>query len=165
MRLAILSDTHLPRGTRTIPTDCLERCREADAILHAGDLIDASVLDLLRSLGPPVHAVHGNVDSAAVCAILPAQLEIELAGARVGILHAPGPASGRLARLRAAFPGAAAVIFGHTHMPEHAESAGFQIFNPGSPTERRRAPAHTMGIANVADGRISFELHVVSPDD
>jgi putative phosphoesterase len=165
MRLAILSDTHLPRGSRTIPADCLRHCRESDAILHAGDLIDVPVLDLLRSLGPPVHAVHGNVDSAAVRTLVPDRLEIDVAGVRLGMLHIPGPASGRLARLRAAFPSADAVIFGHTHMPEHAEADGFQIFNPGSPTERRRAPAHTMGVATVAGGRISFELHVVSPDD
>jgi predicted phosphodiesterase len=53
------------------------------------------------------------------------------------------------------------VVFGHTHTPEHAERDGFQIFNPGSPTERRRAPAHTMGMAEIAAGRISFELVVV----
>jgi uncharacterized protein len=161
MRLAILSDTHLPRGSRAIPPGALERCREADAILHAGDLIDTPVLELLRSLGPPVHAVHGNVDSAAVRGILPARVELEFDGVVIGMLHIPGPTTGRLERLRAAFPASAAVIFGHTHVPEHAESAGFQIFNPGSPTERRRAPAHTMGIATVADGRVTFELHVV----
>jgi putative phosphoesterase len=161
MRVAIVSDTHLPRGDRSIPRACLDRCRESDAILHAGDLIDTPVLELLRSLGPPVHAVHGNVDSAAVRAILPDRLEIDLAGVRIGMIHAPGPATGRLDRLRAAFPRAAAVIFGHTHMPEHAESAGFQIFNPGSPTERRRAPTHTMGSLSLADGRATFELHVI----
>jgi len=159
MRLAILSDTHLPRGRRSIPASFLDRCRAADAVLHAGDLIDTPVLELLRSLGPPVHAVHGNIDSAAVRAVLPDRLELELAGVRLGMLHIPGPQQGRLERLRAAFPTADAVIFGHTHMPEHAESGGFQIFNPGSPTERRRAPAHTMGIATLADGRVTFELH------
>ncbi len=161
MRLAILSDTHLPRGRRSIPASFLDRCREADAVLHAGDLIDTPVLDLLRSLGPPVHAVHGNVDSTAVRALLPARVELDFEGVRVGILHIPGPSSGRLARLRSAFPKADAVIFGHTHMPEHAEAGGFQIFNPGSPTDRRRAPAHTMGIATVAEHRVTFELHAV----
>ena len=53
------------------------------------------------------------------------------------------------------------MIFGHTHMPEHGEREGFQIFNPGSPTERRRAPVHTMGVAQVTGGRISFELVVL----
>ena len=76
-------------------------------------------------------------------------------------MHDPGRAAGRLERLRAAFPRCEAVVFGHTHMPEHRERDGFAIFNPGSPTERRRAPAHTMGIATINDGRIAFELLVV----
>jgi putative phosphoesterase len=158
MRIAIISDTHMPRGNRRIPPGCLERCRAADAILHAGDLVDVPVVELLRTLGPPLHAIHGNVDTAAVRALLPARAELELAGVRIGMTHAPGPATGRLQRLRAAFPGCQAVVFGHTHMPEHDEQDGFQIFNPGSPTERRRAPLHTMGMATVADGAIAFEL-------
>jgi putative phosphoesterase len=161
MRLAILSDTHLPRGPRTIPEACLELCRGADAILHAGDLVDVQVLELLRSLGPPVHAIHGNVDSAAVRMLLAPRLVVALGGVRIGMIHAPGPATGRLDALHAKFPRCDAVVFGHTHMPEHAERDGFQIFNPGSPTERRRAPAHTMGIATIDGGRISFELLVV----
>lgn len=161
MRLAIISDTHLPRGARAIPAACLERCAAADAILHAGDLTDVSVLELLRGLGPPVHAVHGNVDGAAVRHLLPARLERTFGGARIGMTHIPGPTSGRLARLRADFPGCAAVVFGHTHMPEHAEQDGFQIFNPGSPTERRRAPTHTMGLATIDGGHVAFELLAV----
>jgi len=161
MRLAIISDTHMPRGARAIPQACLERCREADAILHAGDLFDMPVLELLRSLGPPVHAIYGNVDSAAVRAVLPARLEADFAGVRIGMVHAPGPAHGRLEALRAKFPRCDAVVFGHTHLPEHAERDGFAIFNPGSPTERRRAPAHTMGLATIAAGHVTFELHVV----
>ena len=161
MQLAIVSDTHLPRGARAIPAACLERCRVADAILHAGDLSDLPVLELLRSLGPPVHAIHGNVDSASVCALLPGRLELTLDGVRIGMTHIPGPAAGRLQRLRAEFPGCDAVVFGHTHMPEHDELDGFQIFNPGSPTERRRAPVHTMGAAAIEAGRITFELHAL----
>ncbi len=161
MELAIISDTHMPRGERAIPARCLARCRAADRILHAGDLIDLSVLELLRSLGPPVHAISGNVDDAAVCAVVPQRLEIALEGVRLGMTHIPGPAAGRLERLRAGFPGCDAVVFGHTHMPEHAARDGFQIFNPGSPTERRRAPARTMGLARIAAGAIAFELHVV----
>ena len=161
MELAIVSDTHMPRGDRAIPARCLQRCREADLILHAGDLSDLAVLRTLQSLGPAVHAIHGNVDNAAVRAVLPARLELELGGVRVGMTHVPGPREGRLARLRAAFPLCQAVVFGHTHMPEHAEDGGFQIFNPGSPTERRRAPAHTMGLARIDGGQIAFELLVV----
>jgi predicted phosphodiesterase len=75
------------------------------------------------------------------------------------MVHDAGPARGRLARLRRRFPGAAAVVFGHSHLPLHERDAdGFQIFNPGSPTERRRAPTHTMGIARVEASAVSFEL-------
>jgi len=162
MQLAIISDTHMPRGARAIPDACLERCRGADAILHAGDLVDVPVLELLRSLGPPLHAISGNVDTQAVRRLVPARLQLELGGARIGMVHIPGPAAGRLERLRADFPGCDAVIFGHTHMPEHAERDGFQIFNPGSPTERRRAPARTMGLATIEAGAIAFELLTLS---
>jgi putative phosphoesterase len=151
----------MPRGARAIPAACLERCRAADAILHAGDLIDVSVLDALRGLGPPLLAVCGNVDGDALRRLLPARAEHEFEGVRIGLTHDPGAAAGRLERLRAAFPRCDAVVFGHTHVPQHAERDGFQIFNPGSPTERRRAPAHTMGLAAIEEGRVTFELLVL----
>jgi putative phosphoesterase len=160
--LAILSDTHLPRGGRSIPERCLEHCRAADAILHAGDFTGLEVLDELRALGPPVHGVRGNNETPALAAQLPVRLELEFAGVRVGMIHQPGPASGRLDALQALFPGCDAVVFGHTHMPELARGERFQIFNPGSPTERRRhTPAHTMGLARVSERQISFELATV----
>jgi putative phosphoesterase len=162
MRIAIISDTHMPRGARALPQACVEHCAAADEILHAGDLSDVSVLDMLRAIGPPVHAIHGNVDSEAVCRLLPSRLVLERDGVRIGMTHIPGPASGRLARLRASFPNSDAVVFGHTHMPEHQQLDGFQIFNPGSPTERRRAPVHTMGLATIDGGHMTFELLVVA---
>ncbi len=159
MRLAIISDTHMPKGTRALPAGCVRRLREADAILHAGDLIAPGVLRSLEILGPPVHAVHGNVDTAELQATLPATVELEFEGIRIAMTHDGGPANGRLGRLRRDFPRAAAVIFGHSHLPLHERGEdGFQIFNPGSPTERRRAPAHTMGIADVDAAGISLAL-------
>ena len=71
MRLAIISDTHMPRGGRALPPACVEHLRDADAILHAGDFMELSVLEELQALGPPVHAVRGNVDSAELQARLP----------------------------------------------------------------------------------------------
>ena len=164
MRVAIVSDTHMPRGPRRLPDACVERLREADAILHAGDLIRVEVLELLEAIGPPVHAIAGNVDDAAVRAKLPDTRVVELGGARIGMVHDPGRKEGRLARLRDRFRDADAVVYGHTHMPEHLTDpqTGFQAFNPGSPTERRRAPGHTMGLATVAaDGALTFELVAV----
>jgi putative phosphoesterase len=158
VELAIISDTHMPRGARAIPDACLERMRAADAILHAGDLVALEVLTLLESLGPPVHAVHGNVDEPDVRMRLPAVRVVQAAGARIVMTHDGGPSGRRLERLRRRFADADAVVFGHSHLPLHEERDGFHIFNPGSPTERRRAPAHTMGVATAADGRLRFEL-------
>jgi putative phosphoesterase len=158
MQLAIISDTHMPRGGRALPAGCVERLRAADAILHAGDFVEAPVLAALEALGPPLHAVRGNVDSAELQARLPLTRIVEAGAARIAMIHDAGPAAGRLARMRRRFPDADAVVFGHSHLPLHEERDGFHIFNPGSPTERRRAPAHTMGLATARDGRLAFTL-------
>jgi uncharacterized protein len=130
-------------------------------ILHAGDLMTMAVLRELETYGEVV-AVHGNVDDAEVRAALPASAEIEAGGATIAVTHDAGPAKGRLARMRRRFPEADAVVFGHSHIPLHERAEdGFQIFNPGSPTERRRSPSHTMGVAHADDGRVSFELIVL----
>ena len=158
MRLAIISDTHLPRGARRLPEACVQRLRAADLVLHAGDLIAPEVLEELRALGPPVAAVHGNVDADAVRRVLPAERVVEAGGVRIGMIHDAGPAGGRLERLRARFPDCGAVVFGHSHIPTHERAPdGFQIFNPGSPTDRRRQPVHTMGEAQVRDGTVVFD--------
>jgi putative phosphoesterase len=154
--IAVISDTHMPRGARRLPVEHLEG---ADVILHAGDLMERSVLEALQALGPPVHAVRGNVDSAWLQARLPLQRTLEFEGVRIGMLHDAGPAAGRLERLRRRFPDEHAVIFGHSHIPLHETAPdGFQIFNPGSPTEKRRQPRHTMGLAHIRDGRVTFEV-------
>jgi putative phosphoesterase len=158
MLLAVISDTHLPRGSRRLPDGCLRRMREADLILHAGDVLTASTLAELELIGPPVVAVQGNQDDAELCRQLPVERTVEAEGARIGMVHDAGPSKGRLKRLRSRFPEADAVVFGHSHLPLHEQDDGFQIFNPGSPTDRRRAPSHTMGLARVDDGSVAFEL-------
>jgi uncharacterized protein len=162
VQIAIISDTHMPRARRRLPEWCVERLRAADLILHAGDLIALSVLHELESYGGVV-AVYGNVDEPRVRGVLPASATVETAAGAIGLVHDAGPARGRLTRLRRKFPNAAAVVFGHSHIPLHEQdSDGFQVFNPGSPTERRQAPAYTMGLATVSDGRVTFELIAVA---
>jgi hypothetical protein len=158
VEIAIISDTHMPRRARRLPAACVGRLRSADLIVHAGDLRRLEVLDELRSLGEVV-AVHGNVDDAAVRRALPASATVRAGGHRLTVIHDAGPARGRLARLRGRFPDADAVIFGHSHIPLLERSPdGFQILNPGSPTERRRAPHHTMAIGHAGEGELAFEL-------
>ena len=160
MRVAIVSDTHLPRGARWLPEACVRRIAAADLLLHAGDFSTAAVLRELEAIGPPVMGVHGNVDSAELRRLLPAERVVEADGARIAMLHDAGPRAGRLSRMQARFgERAQALVFGHSHLPLHEQAEdGFQIFNPGSPTERRRAPRHTMGMARVEGGRLQFEL-------
>ncbi|MEA2281047.1 MAG: uncharacterized protein QOK21_1654 [Solirubrobacteraceae bacterium] len=158
MRLAIISDTHLPRGRRRLSAGCVERLRDADAILHAGDFVEAPVLRTLEGLGPPVHAVAGNQDDPVLRHVLPEVRTVAAGGATIAMLHDAGPAAGRLARMRRRFPGVDAVVFGHSHIPLLEQDGGFAIFNPGSPTDKRRQPVHTMGLATVGDGGLRFEL-------
>ena len=159
MRLAILSDTHLPKGRRALPPACLKRLAAADAILHAGDFTAASVYEELRRIGPPLHAVHGNVDPLELRRRLPESIEIELDGVRVAMVHDSGAAAGRMRRMRARFPDAGIVVFGHSHLPLlETGSDGLVLLNPGSPTERRRAPRHTMAQVDIIGGAAACEL-------
>ena len=156
-RLAIIADTHL-RGGRAIPERCETLARECEAVIHAGDIADEPALDAFADIGPPLIAVAGNVDLPEVSRRLPEEAFWSGDGIHLAVIHDAGPAKGRLERMRRRFPDADAVVFGHSHMPLHEEADGFQIFNPGSPTQRRRAPHHTMGIAEVGGGRVDFEL-------
>ena len=158
MRLALIADTHMPRGARRLPAACVRRLVEADLIVHAGDFTGPEALAEIESLGPPLVAVRGNVDAPEVVARLPERAEFEAEGVRIAVVHDAGPRRGRPARLRRMFPDADAVVFGHSHLPLHEAEEDFQIFNPGSPTERRRTPAHTMGVADVSGGRARFSL-------
>ena len=162
MLIAVISDTHMPRGARRLPAACVKHLEVADLILHAGDFTSATPYEQIELTGGRLHAVHGNVDDEELRQRLPAERIVEAEGARIAMVHDAGRSDGRLGRMRARFPEADAVVFGHSHMPLHEERDGFQIFHPGSPTERRRAPAHTMGLASVEDGRVAFELVVVA---
>lgn len=154
MRIAVISDTHMPSRARMLPPACLERLRLADLIIHAGDWSDAATLAMVRGIGPPLVAVYGNVEEPAVRAALPATAEAEAMGLRIGVVHNGGPEAGRRERLRRRFPGAAGVVFGHSHIPLHeVVPDGFFILNPGSPTDRRRSPRHSMAEIELADGR------------
>jgi len=155
--IAVVSDTHMPKGKRQLPEECVEKIRGAEAVIHAGDFSEVSVLSELEALCPIVLGVYGNVDEPALWQRLPETLEVEFGGRTVAVVHDAGPKQGRLARMRRRFPGADAVVFGHSHLPLREEESGFQIFNPGSPTERRRAPRASMGLLHAEPGELRFE--------
>jgi putative phosphoesterase len=127
-------------------------------IVHCGDFVSAAFLDELRGLGPPVEAVYGNMDEASLQAQLPEEHVVEVGGARIGMVHIPGPAAGRAARLRGRFPCCDAIVYGHTHVPEATRDGGVWILNPGSPTERRRAPGRAMLVLRIEAGQVEPQL-------
>jgi putative phosphoesterase len=144
----------MPRGVRRLPRACVEALEAADRVLHGGDLVAASVLDELAALAP-VDAVAGNMDDATLQATLPARRIVEIERVRIGMVHDAGPRVGREERLRGAFPDCDAVVYGHTHVPQLERHGGVWIVNPGSPTERRGAPRHSMALLRIEDGALT----------
>ena len=154
MKVVVLADTHAPSRWRSCPPRVAAHLRGADLILHAGDVCTADVLDELAAYAP-VHAVRGNNDGPDVAAWgAPDTLELGLGGVRLAMIHDSGPRSGRPARLRGRFPDAGLVVFGHSHIPVDLAADGQRIFNPGSPTDRRREPHGTIGVLDIDGGRL-----------
>lgn len=150
----MLADTHAPRRWTSCPPAVAARLRRADLILHAGDVCTADVLDELAQYAP-VRVVAGNNDGPDVAAWgAPEVAELDLDGLRVAMLHDSGQAAGRLRRMRRRFPGAGLVVFGHSHIPLDESGEGIRVFNPGSPTDRRRQPHGTIGVLRIAGGRL-----------
>jgi uncharacterized protein len=154
MRVVALADTHAPRRWKSCPPAVAEQLRRADLILHAGDVAVASVLDELSEYAP-VLAVLGNNDGPDVAAWgAELALQADLEGLQVAMIHDSGAAAGRPLRMRRRFPGADLVVFGHSHIPLDDQSGGVRIFNPGSPTDRRRQPHGTVGVLHIDAGRL-----------
>jgi len=159
----VLADTHAPRRWRVCPPVIARYLRGADLVLHAGDVCTASVLDDLASYAP-VRVVRGNNDGPEVAAWgAPEIMELDLAGLPVAMVHDSGQAAGRCARLGRRFPSAHLVVFGHSHIPVDQAADGLRIFNPGSPTDRRRQPHGTFGLLNIDDGRL-IEARLIPVD-
>jgi putative phosphoesterase len=157
VKIAVIADTHLPRGSRRLPEECVRRLASADLILHAGDFVRLDVLAELERLAP-VAGVLGNMDEPALADVLPERRIVEVQAARIGMVHDGGARAGRGERLRRMFPGCDAVVYGHSHIPEVTQEHGVWTLNPGSPTERRRAPAHSMLELVVDESRIRCDL-------
>ena len=155
MKVVVVSDTHIRLGgKRRLPDALYVALADADAVLHAGDIVTREVLDELSGFAP-VHAVLGNNDDGVLAGMLPETLVVELGGVRVGMIHDSGPREGRPRRMRRMFPDSDVVVYGHSHIPFCGEGLDGQLlFNPGSPTERRAQPHHSFGVLDLDDGRV-----------
>ena len=149
----MLADTHL-RDYRLMPEVVSAAVEDADVVFHAGDVTERSVLDELAARARVLYAVLGNNDRG-LADRLPETLAVELSGVAVALVHDSGPARGRPRRLARRFPQADVVVFGHSHIPLSEPGEGAQwLFNPGSPTQRRRQPQGSFGMLVFAAGKL-----------
>ena len=152
MKVAVLSDTHIPYAASQLPEKVCEVLEQSDAIIHAGDYQAESVIDTLQSFAD-FYGVRGNMDSIAIHNRVPAELIINLGGFAIGVMHGWGSQAGLEERVLASFKSKRldAVIYGHSHQAKSEMRDGILLFNPGSPTDSRFAAFHSMGILTIED--------------
>lgn len=147
MKIVVMSDTHLSQLTDEFCVVCDDYCRDADLVIHLGDVVGGSVLDYLERY--PLEAVAGNMDPPAVQDRLPPTKILRLGRFRVGLAHGWGAHHSVRARLAGLFTNVDAILFGHTHEPMQLEEDGIFWFNPGSVSLGRGTVSRSMGILRV----------------
>lgn len=159
MRLLLIADTHVPKRARDLPEPVWDEVSKADVVLHAGDWVDASLLDRLENRAKHLVACWGNNDGAELRRRLPERADVTLGGLRFTVVHETGAATGREARMAKQYPDTDVLVFGHSHIPwDTTAKTGLRLLNPGSPTDRRRQPFCTYMTATVANGALSDVL-------
>ncbi len=155
MRLLLIADTHVPKRARDLPERVWDEVSKADVVMHAGDWVDASLLDTLEARAKRLIACWGNNDGAELRRRLPERADVNLGGLRFTVVHETGAATGREARMAKQYPYTDVLVFGHSHIPwDTTAKTGLRLLNPGSPTDRRRQPFCTYMTATVANGAL-----------
>lgn len=159
MRIGVISDTHIPTITPEIPKAILEDFKEVDMVIHAGDLVDLSVLDKLRKSCKDVRVVCGNMDPYEVQAKLPKKLLIKTAKHKIGVMHGFGPPANLIGLLKEEFKGEGCdlIIFGHSHCASSENKEGVMYFNPGSPVDKTFCEYNSYGIIEI-NGAIEAKI-------
>ncbi|WP_244962929.1 metallophosphoesterase family protein [Nocardioides dongkuii] len=165
VRIVIMADTHVPKRARDLPPQLWAAVESADVVLHAGDWVDVSLLDVLEARSARLVACWGNNDGRALRDRLPEVARVALGGVRFAVVHETGDAKGREARCSAAYDDVDVLVFGHSHIPwDTVTATGLRLLNPGSPTDRRRQPACTYLTATAAEGALTdVVLHRLPP--
>ena len=143
MKIAILSDTH-----GLLRPQVVEHLKNADAILHGGDINRQSIVDALRRYAP-LYIVRGNNDKEWAEAI-PLDLTVTLGGVTFYMVH-------NKKEVAADLTGVDVVVFGHSHRYLQEDKDGVLWLNPGSCGPRRFHQEITMMMAEVTDGKITVE--------
>jgi len=152
MKIGVISDTHIPYAAQQLPTRALDLFAGVDAIIHAGDYQDISVIEILQSIAP-FYGVAGNMDAHEIRTIVPEKTVVELGGFLIGIMHGGGSPKGLEDRILNAFKGEHidAIVYGHSHNPSNHRINNILLFNPGSPTDKRFAHCNSIGILTIQE--------------
>lgn len=159
MRIGVIADTHIPRAADKLPRRVYELFAAVDLILHAGDLVEWSVMEQLAKIAP-VEAVSGNMDSPMVLNRLPAKKIIRVGEVKIGLIHGSGTPAGLEERVRRAFinEDVRIIVFGHSHSPLNETKEGKFLLNPGSPTDKVFASVNSVGILEVSSRDVRAEI-------
>jgi hypothetical protein len=150
MKVGVISDTHVPAIVKALPPAIFDIFKDVELILHAGDLVERSVLEELKTIAP-VEAVAGNMDAKEIQRSLPAKKIIEIGRFRVGLIHGQGNLEGQIERIRKEFDSVDLIVFGHSHTPFWGRVGEVLFLNPGSPTDKRWAPYNSVAVMEVGE--------------
>ncbi len=150
MKVGVISDTHVPAIVKALPSVIFDIFKDVELILHAGDLVEMSVLDELKAIAP-VEAVAGNMDTIEIRQTLPDKMIVEIGRFRVGLIHGQGKVEGQMERIRREFDSVDLIVFGHSHTPFWGKAGGMLFLNPGSPTDKRWAPYNSVAVLDVGE--------------
>lgn len=158
-RIGVLSDSHVPLRARCLPTELLTRLQGVDLILHAGDLVDESVLLKLHSVAP-VEAVAGNMDPPHLHEQLKRRKLLQSGGLKIGLIHGDGMRMAARQRAEEAFRDVQpqVIVFGHSHQPRCTYSGDTLLFNPGSCVDPRWAGGPSYGILHLNSAGVTGEI-------
>jgi putative phosphoesterase len=157
-RILVLSDTHIPIAANDLPQVIYDEAHKADMIIHAGDFIDISLLEKLRSLNKVVVAVYGNMDCIRIRKELKAKEIFTVGKFRIGLIHGYGAHSELMETVKSEFKDVDCVIFGHSHVATNMKHAGVLYFNPGSATDKIFASKNSYGMLEITDKKIEGRI-------
>ncbi len=166
MRIVVLSDTHMPRSAKSLPSPVVKALGTADYILHAGDWTTPAIADMLAKHAP-LEGVAGNNDGQELVKQFGYKKLLELGGIRIGIVHGHGVQGTTESRAVDAFrrEKVNVILFGHSHIPLYKKRNGMLLFNPGSPTDKRRQSTYSFGVWTIQDGSLEASIHYFKKEE
>ncbi|MCJ8009330.1 metallophosphoesterase family protein [Lederbergia wuyishanensis] len=150
MKIVIIADTHMPKMAKKLPTRLVDELKNTDLILHAGDWQTLNLHEELMQYAP-VEGVAGNIDSEDLQNFFGKKKIIKIGSYTIGLTHGDGKGKTTEKRALEMFKDEQIdlLIFGHSHIPIMKKVGNVTIFNPGSPTDKRRQKHYSFGVLSI----------------